>query len=279
MPDGSPVDLAVRVDAGRHRARGRRPRRLVPAATPVPSSDHPIGASGFPLGTFSKEIQLPGSRACPVRVDLRTRRSLRGESRSPSTVRRSSAPTVRGTYAVDGETVTIATEYPPDWGTSRHGWRMDGDLLWTVFMDSDVPEDKDWFEALDSQPWTPYPMSGQRILVVDDHAGFRATARRWLEAEGWTVVGEAADGASALIAAAHAPPRRRAARHRPPRHRRLRRGREDGGSTGAPDVVLVSSREPGAYAGRVATSVAVGFIAKEDLDGDGLRALLASVSR
>jgi hypothetical protein len=34
---------------------------------------------------------------------------------------------------------------------------MDGDVLWTVFLESDVPDDKDWFEALDSQPWTPYP--------------------------------------------------------------------------------------------------------------------------
>jgi hypothetical protein len=60
-------------------------------------------------------------------------------------------------YSVDGSDVTIATDYPADWGTSRHAWRMDGDVLWTVFLESDVPEDKDWFEALDSQPWTPYP--------------------------------------------------------------------------------------------------------------------------
>ena len=92
--------------------------------------------------------------------------------------------------------MTIATEYPPDWGTSRHGWRMDGDLLWTVFMDSDVPDDKDWFEALDKPTVDAVPvMTASRILVVDDHAGFRATARRWLEAEGWPVVGEAGDGA------------------------------------------------------------------------------------
>ena len=121
-------------------------------------------------------------------------------------------------------------------------------------------------------------MSGQRILVVDDHAGFRATARRWLEAEGWTVVGEAEDGASALIAAA--------ALH--PDVVLLDIGLPDMDGfvvaermacPGAPDVVLVSSRDPGAYAGRVATSAAVGFISKEHLDGDGLRALLASVNR
>lgn len=40
------------------------------------------------------------------------------------------------------------------------------------------------------------------VLIVDDHAGFRATARRLLEAEGYTVVGEAADGAAAVAAVA-----------------------------------------------------------------------------
>ena len=42
---------------------------------------------------------------------------------------------------------------------------------------------------------------GERILIVDDHAGFRAHARRLLECEGYRVVGEAADSASALEAA------------------------------------------------------------------------------
>jgi DNA-binding NarL/FixJ family response regulator len=38
----------------------------------------------------------------------------------------------------------------------------------------------------------------RRILIVDDHERFRQTARRALEAEGWLVVGEAADGNSAF---------------------------------------------------------------------------------
>jgi DNA-binding NarL/FixJ family response regulator len=42
---------------------------------------------------------------------------------------------------------------------------------------------------------------GQRVLIVDDHAGFRASARRMLECDGYEVVGEAADGAQALTAA------------------------------------------------------------------------------
>ena len=38
------------------------------------------------------------------------------------------------------------------------------------------------------------------VLIVDDHAGFRGFARRLLEADGFTVVGEAGDGTSALAA-------------------------------------------------------------------------------
>jgi DNA-binding NarL/FixJ family response regulator len=39
------------------------------------------------------------------------------------------------------------------------------------------------------------------VLIVDDHPTFRATARALLESEGFEVVGEAADGATALEAA------------------------------------------------------------------------------
>ena len=45
---------------------------------------------------------------------------------------------------------------------------------------------------------TAVPMS---VLIVDDHARFRARARRLLEAEGYAIVGEAQDGASGLAAA------------------------------------------------------------------------------
>jgi DNA-binding NarL/FixJ family response regulator len=43
-----------------------------------------------------------------------------------------------------------------------------------------------------------YLCMSQTVLIVDDNPRFRVRARRWLEAEGYTVVGEAADGASAL---------------------------------------------------------------------------------
>src|SRR5262249_5647341 len=44
------------------------------------------------------------------------------------------------------------------------------------------------------------------VLIVDDHAGFRESARALLEAEGFTVVGDAADGAAAVAAVARLRP-------------------------------------------------------------------------
>jgi CheY-like chemotaxis protein len=38
----------------------------------------------------------------------------------------------------------------------------------------------------------------ERVLIVDDHAGFRAWARSVLEEEGYRIVGEARDGTSAI---------------------------------------------------------------------------------
>jgi DNA-binding NarL/FixJ family response regulator len=43
---------------------------------------------------------------------------------------------------------------------------------------------------------------GTSVLIVDDHAGFRASARRMLEAGGFEVVAECADCAGAIDAAA-----------------------------------------------------------------------------
>jgi DNA-binding NarL/FixJ family response regulator len=38
------------------------------------------------------------------------------------------------------------------------------------------------------------------VFIVDDHAAFRAGARLLLEADGWDVIGEAADGQTGLAA-------------------------------------------------------------------------------
>jgi DNA-binding NarL/FixJ family response regulator len=44
------------------------------------------------------------------------------------------------------------------------------------------------------------------VLIVDDHPSFRALARTVLQAEGFDVIGEAVDGASAHTEAARLHP-------------------------------------------------------------------------
>ncbi len=122
-------------------------------------------------------------------------------------------------------------------------------------------------------------MTLRTILVVDDHAGFRATARRLLERDGWTVVGEAEDGASALVAvAALSPDVVLLDIGLPDIDGFVVAERLAAGAGDTPAVVLVSSRDLGAYGSRVATSSALGFIAKDDLVGGRLRAMVAGAA-
>ena len=127
-------------------------------------------------------------------------------------------------------------------------------------------------------------VTGRRVLVVDDHAGFRATARRMLESEGWIVVGEAGDGAAALGAAAQLRPDVILLDIGLPDidgfvvAERLAASDAVAGDGRRPAIVLVSSRRRGAYGGRLDTSPAVGFIGKDEIDGPALAALLGGAA-
>jgi DNA-binding NarL/FixJ family response regulator len=111
------------------------------------------------------------------------------------------------------------------------------------------------------------------VLIVDDNERFRIRARRMLEAGGYTVVAEAADGAAALDAAR---------RHRPAVvlldiglpdmsglsiAEKLARGRD------APSVVLTSTHDPSDFGDRVARSGARGFVPKAELSWEALAEL------
>lgn len=105
------------------------------------------------------------------------------------------------------------------------------------------------------------------VLIVDDHAGFRAQARRLLEREGFRVVGEAADVRTALLQArVLAPEVALVDVH-------LREGDGDGfvltEELGAlarpPAVILISSHDGTEFARCIAASGARGFVPKEDL--------------
>jgi DNA-binding NarL/FixJ family response regulator len=107
------------------------------------------------------------------------------------------------------------------------------------------------------------------VLIVDDHAAFRASARALLESEGFQVVGEAADGASVAEAVERLRPAIvlldiqlpdvdgfEVAARLPP---------------GGPVVVLTSTRSVSAFRRRLA-STGLPFIAKGELSGKALAA-------
>jgi DNA-binding NarL/FixJ family response regulator len=110
------------------------------------------------------------------------------------------------------------------------------------------------------------------ILIVDDYAPFRESARKLLEAEGFEVVGEAENGVAALRVAKEVNPdvvlldvhlpdfdgfevADRLQKLDPP-----------------PDVILTSSRDD--YRFLVSASAARGFVRKDELSGEALASVL-----
>jgi DNA-binding NarL/FixJ family response regulator len=110
-----------------------------------------------------------------------------------------------------------------------------------------------------------------RVLIVDDHPSFRASARRLLESEGYDVVGEAGDGEEALSAARELEPDLVLLDVQLP-------GRD--GFAIAADlrptrVILISSRDGADFGPLVERSGALGFVPKHELSGAAVAALLA----
>jgi DNA-binding NarL/FixJ family response regulator len=112
------------------------------------------------------------------------------------------------------------------------------------------------------------------VLIVDDHAGFRAQARTLLQRAGYRVVGEAGDGTSSIDAVRRLRPdvvlldvqlpdllgfdvAQRILEHKDP-----------------PAIILVSSREASDYGGSIGRSGATGFLSKAELSASALAALL-----
>lgn len=128
-----------------------------------------------------------------------------------------------------------------------------------------------WEEALQS---TTIPAMARTVLIVDDHAGFRASARRVLEAGGYSVIAEAADGSSGLSAAAESRPDLALVDVQLPDFDGFevtRRLRESGD---APEIVLISSHERVDLGSLIEASGARGFVSKADLSAAALEELL-----
>lgn len=114
------------------------------------------------------------------------------------------------------------------------------------------------------------------VLIVDDHPSFRASARILLEADGLQVVGEAADGASAITEAHRLQPDVVLLDVGLPDMDGFRVAEVLTNANGSvpPAVVLVSSRDSGDYGPLVARSGARGFVPKAELSGARVMDLL-----
>jgi DNA-binding NarL/FixJ family response regulator len=110
---------------------------------------------------------------------------------------------------------------------------------------------------------------------VDDHPEFRRLARRLLEAGGFDVIGEAADGESALSEVERLRPALVLLDIQLPGLDGFQVAARLAETTNPPAVVLTSSRTVNSYRRRLAESDARGFIAKSELTGEALAALCA----
>jgi DNA-binding NarL/FixJ family response regulator len=113
----------------------------------------------------------------------------------------------------------------------------------------------------------------ETVLIVDDHAAFRRSARLLLEAEGYNVIGEAQDGRSALFQAESLAPDVVLLDVFLPDLDGFEVASELTGRSRAV-VVLISSRDGRDFGALVSESGARGFIPKTELSGASLAALV-----
>ena len=113
------------------------------------------------------------------------------------------------------------------------------------------------------------------VLIVDDHAAFRESASALLGAEGFEVVGEAADGETAIAEVERLRPEIVLVDIQLPGLDGFAVAERLAGTADAPTVILISSRDAGAYGSRVEEAPVRGFLAKRSLSGAALAGLVS----
>ena len=115
------------------------------------------------------------------------------------------------------------------------------------------------------------------VLVVDDHPTFRRFARQMLEEAGYSVVGEAADGASALARARALEPEIVLLDVLLPDISGLEVAAQLADLSRPPAVVLTSSRSAGDLGAALRLAPASGFVPKASLTAASIGALVGSI--
>ena len=114
-----------------------------------------------------------------------------------------------------------------------------------------------------------------RVLVVDDHEVYRRAACALLAAEGFVVIGEAGDGAAAIDATERLRPEVVLLDIQLPDMDGFGVAERLATAPNPPDVVLMSSHDAASYGSRIEAAPALGFIAKRELSGAALAALVS----
>ena len=116
---------------------------------------------------------------------------------------------------------------------------------------------------------------GVTVVIVDDHGGFRAMARRLLEDQGFEVVGEAADGEETLAAVDALRPQLVLLDVQLPDTDGFAVARLLAASHPETVVVLTSVRPAADYGDRLADITAPRFLPKAELSGGILMEMMA----
>jgi DNA-binding NarL/FixJ family response regulator len=116
----------------------------------------------------------------------------------------------------------------------------------------------------------------QTVLIADDHAGFRRSARQLLESDGFTVVGEASTGADAIALAEELRPSFVLLDVQLPDLDGFEVAERLGRLAAPPQVILTSTRDRADYGSLIAAAPARGFVGKGELSAAALRELLAA---
>lgn len=122
------------------------------------------------------------------------------------------------------------------------------------------------------------PYVSPTVLIVDDHAAFRALARELLEADGYEVVGEARDGQAGLNAAGSLQPDVVLLDVRLPDMDGFQLAGHLAACGCTAAVVVTSSSDDPLYPERATRNGARGFVAKHDVCGAALDRLLGSAA-